>query len=353
MTSRRSNIKIHHQQGLSLLEMAVIILIISILIVSSVRLTRPYWQMAQVNSTNSKLEAIDKALAQFARQYGRLPCPSNPLAAGPEPFGTPRNSGVNGTEVTNRCNSTVLSNTDNMGAFYGIVPFRTLGLLEVDVRDGWGNYITYAVSPIAAGRDGDSAPGTGNNDQIHAYCRQRHWLDRDTTTSVNHLNLRKANLCCPYYDDNSGPQTNNITITDATGFSVLIPSQSTNLLDYTIPTARSASVSPLTQAILTATATATGTSQFIAYVLVSHGQNGSGAFTGRAAPLQYAPASMGINETENSDFDATFVLRNLSTNIASVDGYYDDILSWKTNHQIVALFRNDSCSSPYPILGDR
>jgi type II secretory pathway pseudopilin PulG len=353
------------QRGISLIESAAVVMIVGLLLVASVRLTKPYWEIAQIDGTYAKMEAIDKALAQFARQYGRLPCPSNPvnrtvidpvLGNIVEEVGFPRGAGPNGINVTARCLSTVADNSTagGMGNFYGVVPFRTLGLRERDVRDGWGNYITYAVSPIAAGRDENSLPTVAPNNQIHAYCRQRHWLDRDVTlTGVNHLNLRKANLCCPYFDSNSGVQTNNIFITDASGASVLIPAQSTDVGDYNTPTTLVTSTSPLALAATTNTATATATSQFIAYALVSHGRNGSGAFTGQVAPPQYTPAGMGINETENSDLDATFVFRDLSTNIGGATGYFDDLISWKTNHQIVSLFRNDSCSSPYPIVGDR
>ncbi|MBI4031965.1 MAG: hypothetical protein HY370_09845 [Proteobacteria bacterium] len=81
--------------------------------------------------TETKMERVQKALAAYSHRNYRIPCPAdpsvNPAAAA---FGDEKAS----------CDATP-------AAQIGIVPFRTLGLTEFDVRDSWGNYFTYSVSP--------------------------------------------------------------------------------------------------------------------------------------------------------------------------------------------------------------
>lgn len=83
--------------------------------------------------TETKMERIQKALAIHAHRYYRIPCPADPTL---DPVGNAANFG---SERAGGC-TTVATQT-------GIVPFRELGLTEFDIRDQWGNYFTYAVSP--------------------------------------------------------------------------------------------------------------------------------------------------------------------------------------------------------------
>lgn len=83
--------------------------------------------------TEKKMERVQKALAIHSHRYYRIPCPADPTL---DPVGNAANFG---TERAGGC-TTVTTQT-------GIVPFRELGLTEFDVRDQWGNYFTYAVSP--------------------------------------------------------------------------------------------------------------------------------------------------------------------------------------------------------------
>src|SRR5690606_20571439 len=96
-----------------------------------------------------------------------------------EPFGAPANSGAAGTDYSNNCGTLVTE-------YNGIVPFRALGLVEDDVRDAYGNLITYQVTPELAGMDPSGYVG-----QAHEYCRTPIWI----VGGVN-SNPEKAAFCC-------------------------------------------------------------------------------------------------------------------------------------------------------------
>jgi hypothetical protein len=80
-----------------------------------------------------RLNAIDKALAAFVAENGRLPCPANP------------------TNPSNHLNYGIANDGTPVGAGgacsfpTGVVPWKTLGLPPADTRDNWGYQISYRV----------------------------------------------------------------------------------------------------------------------------------------------------------------------------------------------------------------
>ena len=134
--------------GFSLIEIAVVLLIISILItIVAIPLTTQL-DMQKTADTNKQLEQIKEAVYGFAMANGRLPCPATATSAGVERYCTNASGGC-GAETTvlphGRCVVTV-----------GWVPARTLGLAPVDANgfsvDAWADGSDlhrhrYAVSP--------------------------------------------------------------------------------------------------------------------------------------------------------------------------------------------------------------
>lgn len=81
--------------------------------------------------TEAKMERVQKALAAYSHRNYRIPCPADPtIDPTTAAFGDEKAS----------CDA---APADQIG----VVPFRVLGLTEFDVRDSWGNYFTYSVSP--------------------------------------------------------------------------------------------------------------------------------------------------------------------------------------------------------------
>jgi len=81
--------------------------------------------------TEAKMERVQKALAAYSHRNYRIPCPADPSV-------NPATAAFGNEKAA--CDATP-------AAQIGIVPFRALGLTEFDVRDSWGNYFTYSVSP--------------------------------------------------------------------------------------------------------------------------------------------------------------------------------------------------------------
>ncbi len=86
--------------------------------------------------TLSSMQDIRHSLASFAHRNHRLPCPANPAVSPTDPlFGTEDFDAAN-----NRCAVSA------SGMAEGILPFRELGLTDREIRDAWGNYLTYSLN---------------------------------------------------------------------------------------------------------------------------------------------------------------------------------------------------------------
>jgi prepilin-type N-terminal cleavage/methylation domain-containing protein len=117
-------------KGFSLAELAVTMLIVSLLLAGALIPFGTQIDLKNVTDTQRTMESIREAIIGFSQANGRLPCPAN----GSIPAGTP----TVGTEVLS---GTACTNT------FGVVPWATLGVPEAD---GWGRRFSYWVSPIFA-----------------------------------------------------------------------------------------------------------------------------------------------------------------------------------------------------------
>jgi prepilin-type N-terminal cleavage/methylation domain-containing protein len=125
-----------HENGFSLVEIAVVMVILSVLIAIVAVPLATQIEQRRTEETQRQLETIKEALIGFAIASGRLPCPA---------------TGSNGAEafvaVTGKATN------GNCLQFVGLVPAVTLGLSPVDSNgfavDAWGlpqNRIVYGVS---------------------------------------------------------------------------------------------------------------------------------------------------------------------------------------------------------------
>ena len=150
-------------RGFSLIEIAVVLLIISVLIsIVAIPLATQIEQQ-RVAETNKQLDVIKEALIGYALANGRLPCPAT--------------SGSNGTEAPIGGGACTVK--------AGYVPAATLGISPVDSSgfaiDAWGttqNRIIYAVANIA------SASGTGGSLSVLAQA--------DSTVTPKHAKVEST-----------------------------------------------------------------------------------------------------------------------------------------------------------------
>ena len=98
----------------------------------------------QRSTVRTQLDTIDTALANFVAQNKRLPCPaSGAIATGSAGVGQE-------TLWLGPASPSSIGSCSPNTQFDGVVPWVNLGLSEADVTDPWGGRITYRVDPALA-----------------------------------------------------------------------------------------------------------------------------------------------------------------------------------------------------------
>lgn len=115
------------QLGFTLVEIAIVMLIITLLLTGLVPTISSQIEQKQRNETRKQIDEIQQALIGFTLINGRLPCPADPAI------------------LTGAANAGIerLTCTTALGTLEGVLPWVTLGVQETD---SWGNRFTYRVS---------------------------------------------------------------------------------------------------------------------------------------------------------------------------------------------------------------
>lgn len=122
----------NRQQGFSLLEMAVVLVIVGLLLGGLLGSVSGLQTRQREAQTERQLDEIREALMTFAAVNARLPCPANP--ATPD---TVAGAGVERAPNLVGCT----------GGNAGVLPWATLGLAQTDA---WGRRFSYRVAPLFA-----------------------------------------------------------------------------------------------------------------------------------------------------------------------------------------------------------
>lgn len=223
--------------GFSLLELAIVMVVISLLLVAFLPSLNSQYEQQRVVTTQRAMDEAKEAILGFVMQNGRLPCPADP-------------TGNQGTEqlAGNAC-----ANIE------GALPWATLGVKQLDA---WGRRYTYRVAPAFADTIAAGTAGCAGATPAPA--------------------LSSIAMCA----------TGNITVNDRSGGGALT-------LASGVPA-----------------------------VIVSHGQNGLGAYTDGGTQIPAGGAT--ADEAENANADGVFVShpRDNST--------YDDLVIWLPKELIVS-----------------
>ncbi|HAN55905.1 MAG TPA: hypothetical protein DCQ77_06830, partial [Betaproteobacteria bacterium] len=128
-----------HQRGFSLIEIAIVLFIVSLLLGGMLLPLAAQQDMRNQGDTQKQLTEAREALLGFAIANGRLPCPAS--------------AGSNGVESPATA-ATATTGVPCTNPYDGFLPAVTLGLAPIDAQgfavDGWGgntiNRIRYAVT---------------------------------------------------------------------------------------------------------------------------------------------------------------------------------------------------------------
>lgn len=126
--------------GFTLVEMAVVVVIIGILMAMGLAMTNSLMQNTQRSTTKDREDYVRDALIAYFTVNHRLPCPDNGSNVG--------NTGRDGVEdrLAGGATPDVLSNCTTA---LGTVPYFTLGIAREKALDGFGNFITYRLDNTA------------------------------------------------------------------------------------------------------------------------------------------------------------------------------------------------------------
>ena len=132
------------KKGFTLLEMAVVILIIGLMAAGIATLATVTQRREQQEILQNKLAALDYALITYRRNANRLPCPAQ--------RGLPYTDAGFGKEAgTAGACAAAFSLTSN--TVVGVIPVRALGLPDEAGLDPWGFRFTYAVDKRFTGNN--------------------------------------------------------------------------------------------------------------------------------------------------------------------------------------------------------
>lgn len=276
--------RMQRQAGFTLIEMAVVVVIIGILMAAGLKVANVQRDAAAYSATRTKQEAIKQALINYLRNNRRLPCPDSGTG-----FDDGGNPGVikfalgtlpDGQENRNIAVGNPYVTTVGCDTRLGVLPWATLGLARDAAIDGFGNFFTYHVSTS------NVAPATAD-------------------------------------DWNITPVAPAAFATGVTGG--ITRQERFNNAAVPTPLAPDAVV-----------------------VVVSHGKNGLGAYTikGSQNVMPLVANALFVDEGENADGDAVSIQRDTNNDPLANGGAYDDVVVMLTPDDLLAPLLKEGTFKP-------
>jgi prepilin-type N-terminal cleavage/methylation domain-containing protein len=201
------------QEGFSLIELAIGLVIIGILTVPLINIYQEYEVKKVMDETQMKMNDIREAIFAYHSQFGRYPCPADrSIGVGepgygrqvcvvtdvnPDPDIVDRDATINPpipetvaiAENSCRANNgycrydfdpTASPRNPDTEVYIGGVPYRDLGMVAEDVVDGNGAMITYAVTAVRTSMPRTRAYNAANSETDYGAIPVENILDDGT-----------------------------------------------------------------------------------------------------------------------------------------------------------------------------
>jgi type II secretory pathway pseudopilin PulG len=345
-----------NQAGFSLVEVAIAMICIGLLLSGTLLITNAISEARKQYDTKAKMAVIADHLSFYAQTHNRLPCPASPIRDNYSSgavnraayFGDERKF-VGSANDINRAADCFSNTTDS----HGIVPYRTLGLTEDFATDAWGRYFTYVVSPVSARYNYlNPADTTLNLNVVH-----------NVTSTQEEALAPKLRFChgmtnIPQSGGAGAPAPSN-SAADDIQFSSLI-----GIAAPTFPYARGEQQETVLAANIPDRLFANDYQQGTlgtdnphtirpAYALISHGDNGFGAYYGNETINKKPLVGIRTSEAANARDGIAAGVANSVFLIDYADGagaaaaaLFDDIVLMETQDQVFARKGGQSCVTP-------
>ena len=257
--------------GFTLIEIVVVLLIVGIMLAMAAAVTRGVAAAQKRSLTSTRMAAVDAALVQFVQQKRRLPCPADGKKSSAD-----NTAGLEGARNAGGCTGNEQD---------GVLPWIDLGLSAADITDGWVRRLTYRLQPALGGDGG----------------MDMSWCDPAGT------------------EVGGTPRACNTACTTAAIASCTPPSDSLATKGLTVKNVAGVTLMQPAPAGIAA-----------AYVLISHGETGGGAYLGSGA-LATSTVDVDGDEEKKNYANLPYAAGNYYVDDtpmeASGASHFDDIVS--------------------------
>jgi type II secretory pathway pseudopilin PulG len=254
------------ERGASALFVVVVVLLAALVVFAVLTLFRSTSGGDSLVQTKAHLELAASALEQYTSTAARLPCPANP---------SPPDASTEGIE--SRATPTTCTYPQ------GVIPWRTIGMRQDDALDGWGRKISYRVWT-------NGATGVGSVTQDGGASM----VNCDTVQAFPPAQPVDATLLCP---------------------------TERNTLDTSFITGKGFQVTDFGTTYSAAGANGA------AFVLISHGASGLGAYTASGTRRDMPTAA---DELSNTTSTGPFVAKAANGQDPAAAAFFDDVLVYRT-----------------------
>jgi prepilin-type N-terminal cleavage/methylation domain-containing protein len=134
---RGANIR-NRLRGFTLIEVAIVLVVIGLVVSGGLFAVSPVLQSAKISETKQKMARVETALQAYVISNSCLPCPA---------VGTTASGGANAGRSQGTASGFYTTGCEATGCVLlgGVVPWNTLGIAEDEASDGWGRRFTYKL----------------------------------------------------------------------------------------------------------------------------------------------------------------------------------------------------------------